>query len=67
MEARKGCFLVFVFFFNPKGDEYLGLGGVAQEQKRVGSSSSLSLCLAPEEVNEKQRNPFLKGNISVTC
>lgn len=58
--------LFFGVFFYPKGDEYLGLGGVAQEQKPVGSSSSLSLCLAPE-VKEKQRSPFLRGNMSVTC
>lgn len=59
--------VVFLVFFYPKGDEYLDLGGVAQEQKPVGSFSSLSLCLAPEEVKEKQRNPFLKGNMSVIC
>lgn len=56
---------LFFGFFNPKGDEYLDLGGVAQEQKPVGSFSSLSLCLAPE-VKGKQRNPFLKGSMSVT-
>lgn len=34
---------LFFGFFNPKGDEYLDLGGAAQEQKPVGSFSSLSL------------------------
>lgn len=57
---------LFFGFFYPKRDEYLDLGGVTQEQKPVGSFSSLSLCLVPE-VKEKQRNPFLKGNMSVTC
>lgn len=53
--------------FHPKGDEYLDLGGVAQEQKPICSLSSPSLRLAPKEVREKKRNPFLKGNTSVTC
>lgn len=53
--------------FHPKGDEYLDLGGVAQEQKPVCSLSSHSLRRAPKAVQEKQRNPFLKGNTSVTC
>lgn len=58
MEARKG--------FNAKGDEYLDLGGVAQEQKPIYSPSSPSLLLGPKKVRKKQRNPFLKGNMSVT-
>lgn len=75
ISAAVGCYFpgpwvwrrgrVVFWFFYPKGDEYLDLGGVAQEQKPVGSCSSLSLCLAPE-VKEKQRNPFLKGNMCVT-
>jgi len=53
--------------FDPKREEYLDLSGVAQEQKPICALSSPSLCLAPTEVREKQRNPFLKGNMSVTC
>lgn len=39
--------------FHPKRDEYLDLGGVAQEQKPICSLSSPSPCLAPKEVREK--------------
>lgn len=52
--------------FHPKADKYLDLGGVTQEQKPICCLSSPSLCLAPKKVREKQRNPFLKGNVSIT-
>lgn len=53
--------------FHPKRDEYLVLGGVTQEQKPICSLSSPSLCLAPNKVRERLRNPFLKGSTPATC
>lgn len=53
--------------FHPKRDEYLVLGGVAREQKPICSLSSPSLCLAPNKVRERLRNPFLKGSTPATC